>query len=103
MRSSSCASFFESPPNKSSMSWAVPTGPLMPRNGYLASKSSSLAIAINSSSAAEANRLPSVVVCAATLWLRPVRATSEYLTASSANFAAVATALIRMKYAASTI
>ena len=53
------------------MSCAVPIGPLMPRNGYRSISSRSRVSAISISSAADANRLPNVVACAATLWLRP--------------------------------
>ena len=53
------------------MSWEVPIGPLMPRSGYLASRSSTRSREISISSAMVANRLPSVVACAATLCERP--------------------------------
>ena len=73
------------------MSWEVPIGPLMPRNGYRASRSSSRSSAISISSAIVANRLPSVVACAATLCERPAITVVSCSVASRASRARVAT------------
>ena len=78
------------------MSCAVPIGPLMPRSGYRARSSSSRAWATSISSAADANRLPSVVACAATLWLRPASTSSACSAARRASRASTATERSRM-------
>ncbi|SHW89009.1 Uncharacterised protein [Mycobacteroides abscessus subsp. abscessus] len=80
-RSSSSASLTTSPLNRSSMSCPVPIGPLIPRSGYRSRSSRNRVSASRVSSAADANRLPNVVACAATLWLRPAITTSRYSTA----------------------
>ena len=77
------------------MSCDVPTGPLIPRSGYRSIRSSSRAIATSSSSAAEANRLPSVVACAATLCERPVITSAAWSAAFWPSWTAVATARSR--------
>ena len=60
-----------------------PIGPLIPRSGYRASSSSiRVKASTHSSSAALANRLPSVVAWAS-VWLRPTITTSAYSAAKS--------------------
>ena len=77
------------------MSCAVPTGPLMPRSGYRASRSSSRPSATSSSSATLANRLPSVVAWAATLCERPAITSASYSAARRASRTSTASTLVR--------
>ena len=75
----------------------------MPRSGYRSSSSATRVYPTIVSAAASAKRLPSVVACAATLWVRATITVERWASASSAIRAITATRSSRITFSESRI